>query len=197
MKLSRTLFLLLLASLAACSSPPSAPVQYYVLAPPAAGTDAIVQRANKPTVVIESVELAAYLQQTGMIIQTGDNQLQVSKNHLWAESLELAVPKALVRKLQLASDQYSYYLKTLDWVGKTDYRLRLRIDSLQATEQGEVVASGRYQLIPAANPETAVMVDFNFQRDIPQDGYPAAVAQIDKLLGEIAAAVVASVEAVQ
>jgi len=192
---ARVLSLMLIATcLAACVSGPAAPIEYYVLAPPLAAADSVVERSNKPTLVIENVDLAAYLRQTGMIIQTGDSQILVSRNHLWAESLELALPKALVRELQRQSDDYSYYLKSVDWVGETDYRLRLRIDSLQSTDRGEVVSAGRYQLVSAANPASPVLVDFTFARDLEQDGYAYAVEQIGLLIGQIAGAILTSME---
>ena len=184
---------LLVSVLAACASAPE-PIEYYMLAPPNSPADRVVELSSKPALVIEEVELAAYLRQSGMIMQTGDNQLVVSRNHLWAEDLELAVPKALVWQLQQQSDDYSYYIKALDWVGQADYRLRLRIDSLQFTDQGEVVAAGRYQLITALKPETPVFVDFNFRRDITQDGYAHAVAEINALLGLLAGAIIDSVD---
>ncbi len=84
---------LIVFCLAACASGPAAPIEYYVLAPQIAAVDSVVERSNRPTLVIENVELAAYLRQTGMIIQTGDNQLLVSRNHLWAESLESRCPR--------------------------------------------------------------------------------------------------------
>ena len=180
-------------ALAGCAAAP-VPIEYYVLAPAVQSRDSVVERAGKPTVVIENVELAAYLRQPGLVMQTGNNQLVISKTHLWAESLELALPKALVRDLQRQSDDYSYYLKTLDWVGEADYRLRLRIDSLQATDQGEVVASGRFQLIPGSAAATPVFVDFSFRRELQQDGYAYAVEQMRVLLAEIAGAILASVD---
>jgi uncharacterized lipoprotein YmbA len=189
----RLLSFLLVGVLTACASAPE-PIKYYMLGPPLSPVDSVVELSNKPTLVIEEVELAAYLRQSGMIMQTGDNQLVVSRNHLWAESLELAVPKALVRELQQQSKDYSYFIKTLDWVGQTDFRLRLRIDSLQFTDQGEVVTAGRYQLISAADPASPVLVDFNFRHDIAQDGYAAAVAEINALLGQLAGAIIASVD---
>jgi uncharacterized lipoprotein YmbA len=186
--------MLLLLGVTACGSAPPTPTEYYVLAPSASMEDRVVEHANKPTVVIENVELAAYLKQPGLIIQSGSNQLTVSRNHLWAESLELALPKALVRDLQQQSDNYSYYLKSLDWVGQADYRLRLRIDSLQATDQGEVVTSGRYQVIPGTSPASSVFVDFNFHRDLQQDGYTHTVEQMQVLLSEIAGAILGSLD---
>ena len=186
------LVLLTLLGLAGCASSPSPAIEYYLLTPPVTARDSVIERPDQPTLVIESVDLAAYLKQSGMIIQTGDHQLQVSRTHLWAESLDLALPKALVRALQHQSDQYSYYLKNVDWVGQTDYRLRLRIDSLQATDHGEVVSAGRFQLISASDTETPVFVDFAFRRDLQQDGYSDAVSQISALIGEIAAAIIDS-----
>jgi len=193
MKARLTSVLLLVTCLAGCAAGP-APIEYYVLTPPVSASDSVVERSNKPTLVIEGVELAAYLRQTGMIIQTGDNQLRVSRSHLWAESLELAVPKALVRELQRQSDDYSYYVKSLDWVGQTDYRLRLRMDSLQSTDRGEVVTAGRYQLIREQAPASPIVVDFNFHRDLAQDGFAHAVEQINALIGQIAGAILASVD---
>jgi uncharacterized lipoprotein YmbA len=194
MKLILSLIMMTLLGLTGCSSTPVAPIEYYMLSPTVTATDSVVELPNSPSLVIESIDLAAYLKQSGMIIQTGDNQLQVSKNHLWAESLDLALPKALVRELQKQSGQYSYYLKTVDWIGQTDYRLRLRIDSLQSTDQGEVVCSGRYQLISASNPSSPVFVDFSFQRELQQDGYTDVLVQMNAILSELAAAIIASTD---
>jgi hypothetical protein len=194
MKLNLCLILMMLLGLAGCSSTPATPIEYYVLSPSIATTDSVVELSNHPSLVIESIDLAGYLKQSGMIIQTGDNQLLVSKTHLWAESLDLALPKALVRELQKQSDQYSYYLKTVDWVGQVDYRLRLRIDSLQSTDQGEVVSAGRYQLISTADPAAPVFVDFSFQRELQRDGYDHALVQMNAILGEIASAIIATVD---
>ena len=185
---------LIVLCLAACASGPATPIEYYVLAPQVSAADSVVERSNRPTLVIENVDLAAYLRQTGMIIQTGNNQILVSRTHLWAESLESALPKALVRELQRQSDDYSYYLKSVDWVGETDYRLRLRIDSLQSTDRGEVVSAGRYQLISAEDAGSPVVVDFSFVRDLDQDGYAYAVEQMGVLIGQIAEAILASVD---
>jgi len=184
---------LLIAGLTGCASEPVA-IHYYALVPAVSAEDQLVQRADKPALVIERVELAEYLLQSGMIIQSGDNQLLVSRSNLWAESLQLALPKALVRELQRQSDDYSYYLKTVDWIPRTDYRLRLRMDSLQATDQGEVVAAGRYQLISEHGSHPQLIADFNFHRDLDADGYEQSVEQMQALLAEIARAILTSLD---
>ena len=102
---------------------------------------------EKKTLVIEDVEMAAYLRQSGIAMQTSGSQLQISKQHLWAENLELSVPKYLANAMQSQPTNYQVYVRNLDYVSSARYSLRVHIDNLQATDQGEVVSSGRYQLI--------------------------------------------------
>jgi len=116
----------------------------------------------------------------------------VSKQHLWAENLELAVPKLLLKELQSQSSDFNFYIRNLDFVPQTDYRLRLHIDNLQATELGEVVSSGRYQLITNATPSETHTVDCYFKEDLLDDGYEHAVEKMRILIQDIAKDVLVS-----
>ena len=178
----------LAAVLSGCASEPQTK-SYYLLAPPVVSTRA---GDSLPTLVIESVELAEYLRQSGLVMQTGDNQLTISRSHLWAEGLEQAVPKVLLGLLQQKSNNYRFYLKFSDFVSQTDYRLRLHIDSLQATDRNEVVSSGRYQLIASADPANPVSANFSFEQNLTADGYAHAVEKMQTLLGQIADAILES-----
>ncbi len=194
MRVRQLLVMSLAASLAGCASSP-APVSYYMLTPAVQMTDTGRQTENKPALVIENVELAEYLRQSGLVMQKGENQLVVSRSHLWAENLGQALPKALLRQLQQKSSDYAFYLKSSDYVQTTDYRLRLHVDSLQATDRGEVVTAGRYQLISNVDAAHPVSADFYFRRDLDSDGYAHAVAQMQTLVGRIADAVLDSLNA--
>ena len=176
------------ASLAGCASS-TAPVTYYLLTPTAPATAAGVNQDNRQSLVIENVELSEYLRQSGLILQSGDNQLTVSKSHLWAEGLDQAVPKALLRELQRQSQEYAFFLQSADYVSRTDYRLRLHVENLQATDRGEVITSGRFQLISSADAAGSVAADFHFRRDLDRDGYGPAVEQMRVLVGQIAEAI--------
>lgn len=187
-------YLLALSVLAACAGCASttAPVTYYLLTPSAPAAETGAQREDRPTLVIENVELSEYLRQSGLILQSGDNRLTVSRSHLWAERLDEALPKALLRELQRQSQDYAFYLKSTDYVSRTDYRLRLQVENLQATDRGEVVTSGRFQLIPGMGAARPVSADFLFRRDLDQDGYAHAVERLQVLVGQIAQAVLNS-----
>lgn len=191
MRMTKLSALLILALLTACASDP-VEISYYTLASPVSETIGVRELTDKPVLVIETVELAAYLRQSGMVIQTGDNQLEVSKRRLWAESLEQSVPKVLFQALQRKSQDYTYYVKFMDFVPRTDYRVRLHIDNLQATDGGQVVTSGRYQIVVDRDQDLSITADFYFALDLQQDGFEHSVDQLRNLVAQIADAVLAS-----
>lgn len=192
MKLNRLIIPLTLV-LGACATEPL-PISYYLLSTPSAAHARQQTMVERKVLVIEDVEMAAYLRQSGIVMQTTGDQLQISKQHLWAENLELAVPKLLAMAMQGQSSEYQVYVRNLDYVPSANYSLRLHIDNLQATDRGEVVSSGRYQLIDNDNAGASVAVDFYFERDLQEDGYSHAVAKIRELLNDIAADIMRTAE---
>lgn len=192
MKLNRLIIPISLA-LGACATEPLS-ISYYLLGTP--GTEQARQQTitAKKVLVIEDVEMAAYLKQSGIVMQTSGDQLQISKQHLWAENLELAVPKLLAMAIQNQSTEYQVFVRNLDYIPSADYRLRLHIDNLQATDRGEAVSSGRYQLIRNDDSGESVAVDFYFERDLQEDGYSHSVVKIRELLNDIAADVIHTAE---
>lgn len=172
--------------LCACTSAPVT-IEYYRLGAsvdskpsPKTGEDA------ETSVLLERVQLAGFLRQPGLVIQRGKNQLHLSKTHLWAEQLDQALPKVLQAKLQQLSSGYIYHLNPLRGLEPTDYRLSVRIDSLHASDEGEVIAEGRYQLISAKRLNKMTVRHFSFKRDLDQDGHSHAVAKIESLIELIA-----------
>ena len=192
MKLNRLIIPFSLA-ISACATEPLS-ISYYLLSTPSAEQTRTQGITEKKILVIEDVEMAAYLRQSGIVMQTTGNQLQISKQHLWAENLELAVPKLLATAMQNQSTQYQVFVRNLDYAPNADYSLRLHIDNLQATDRGEVISSGRYQLIDNDDSTKSIAVDFYFERDLQDDGYSHSVAKIRELLNDIAADVIRSAE---
>ena len=192
MKFNRLVIPLCLA-IGACASEPLS-ISYYLLSTPSAEQARTQSMTEKKTLVIEDVEMAAYLRQSGIAMQISGSQLQISKQHLWAESLELAVPKYLATAMQGQTTDYQVYVRNLDYVPSAQYSLRVHIDNLQATDQGEVVSSGRYQLINNEDSKQSIAVDFYFERDLQEDGYSHTVAKIRELLNDIAIDVISTAE---
>lgn len=195
MKINRLVLPICLA-LGACAAEPVS-LSYYLLSTPSAEQARNQPISAKKVLVIEDVEMATYLRQSGIIMQTSGNQLQISKQHLWAENLEFAVPKQLAMAMQEQSTEYQVYVRNLDFVPSARFSLRLHIDNLQATDRGEVVSSGRYQLIDNEDSQHSTTVDFYFERDLQQDGHSHAVEKIRELLDDIAADVIKTAESLQ
>jgi hypothetical protein len=180
------LSLSLSALLCACaSSAPQVPISYYVLGGRDAERSAPVD-ATLPAVVLESVTLADYLQQSGLVLQQGDHQLQVSRSNLWAEGLDVAVPEVLLGALREASPQYRYFLRGSEFIPASSYGLRLHLDAFQATDAGDVVASGRYQVVAVADGREILNRQFNLREPLREDGYPQVVKQLRALLDQLA-----------
>jgi uncharacterized lipoprotein YmbA len=189
-----TLSLLLSALLCACvgGAAPTA-LNYYVLGGRDAERVAPVDAAL-PALVLESVTLAEYLEQSGLVLQQGDHQLQVSRSHLWAEGLDVAVPEVLLSALQDASQDYRYFLRGSDFVPQANYSLRLHLDAFHATDAGDVVASGRYQVVDVAAGREILNRQFNLREDLREDGYPQVVSQLRGLLDQLARNIVGDLQ---
>jgi hypothetical protein len=172
-------------NLVACASAP-APIEYYRINSLPTKKAELPNNANAIRVVVESVELPSFLSQPGLVMQSAPHQITISKNHLWAERLDKAVPRLLVSKLQDLSDNYIFYLGGHDWVEGDYIRFRLRIDNLQPTLRGKAVTSGKFQLIDVKPGQPPVSQDFSFSSNLQRDGYAAAVAQLEYLIAQIA-----------
>lgn len=178
-------------NLVACASAP-VPIEYYRINSLPTEKVELPDETKAIKVVVESVQLPSFLSQPGLVMQSGPHQITISKNHLWAERLDKAVPRLLVSKLQDLSGKYLFYLGGDDWVEGEHFRFRLRIDNLQPTSAGEVVTSGMFQLIDAKSGQSLVSQDFRFSSNLQQDGYAAAVAQLEYLIAQIAVSMLKS-----
>jgi len=174
-----------LLTIAGCSATPATQATYYRLANHAP-SGRIAVDSSAPVLVIERLELAEFLLQSGLVLQQGDNLLQVSRQHLWAESLDVALPKVLQSDLQSAATAFHIYIQGKDFIASTTYNLRLQIDNFQFTDTGLALLTGQYQLVNAMAGTERLRRNFSFTRDLEQDGYPHAVAQLQTLLEMLA-----------
>ncbi len=182
--MKRTILILASAiTITSCTSTPVT-INYYML--PVATQERNVVTKPVPSLLIEHIELSDYLTQPGLVLQTSPNKIHISKSNLWAERLDKALPKALQNSLHRQSDQYSYYLNQSAQTRRPDLRMRLRIDSFHPTTDGLVIASGRYQLTTAKTQDKPMLKYFYFERTLDDDGYEAAVQEMNILIDLIA-----------
>ena len=126
-------------------------------------------------------------------MQVGPNRIESANHHFWAEPLDEAIAKVLVRDIAERTDQFVVERESGRWTTEADCRVRLEFDAFHPTHQSEVVASGRYWIVSEGEEERS---EFSFSRRLNADGYANAVNELrsalETLANQIAGGVLAS-----
>ncbi len=162
-----------------CSSAVS--INYFQLPQPAIST--AVPAANASVLVVEPVMVASYLNSNALILQTSEVQLVKTQQQQWAEALDQQLSRILLRTLAAELPGY----RVTERVVPGAQRLLVQVEQFHGTEQGTVLLSGRFSLMPAQGTtlvggQSGIMQQ-QFQLQMPQadDGYPALVAALGEL----------------
>lgn len=173
------LTLMLLGLVAGCSS--AVTINYFQLPQPAISTSS--PAVDAPVLVVEPVMVANYLNTNALILQTSEVQLVKTQQQQWAEALDQQLNRILLRTL--AAELPAYRVTERPVAGAQ--RLLVQVEQFHGTEQGTVLLSGRFSLMPAQG-TTLVggqsgIIQQQFQLQMPQadDGYPALVAALGEL----------------
>lgn len=140
---------------------------------------------NTSLVVIENIKLSEYLQQSSLSMQTTEHQIRHAHNHLWAEPLSDAIVKVLLKDLRATTADYQFEERATLWQGKERYQIALQINQFHPVTQQQVILSGRFWLTDLAGDKTQAK-DFNYTKQLMEDGYAHSVEQQRQLLNELA-----------
>lgn len=148
--------------LAACSSP--AGLNYYQLP---AVNNSHQPAAEAPVLYVAPVQVASYLNGRGLVLQLSDVELNMARQHLWAEPLAAQVQRQLRDRLSNTA-----YIAELSAQPGTVV-LTVQLDRFHGTVQGNALLSGRYQLSNKKHSQP-----FNIAVALSADGYPALVTAL-------------------
>jgi len=179
------------ACLAACGSSSTVEDRYYSLVL-AAGSASAAADEGAPTLIVGPIELPRYLGGRGLSMQVGPNQIETANHHFWAEPLDEAIAKVLVRDIAEQTDQFNVERESGRWSGNEDCRVRIDFDAFHPTHQSEVVVRGRYWVISGESSDRA---DFSLGRELTRDGYANAVDELRRVLQTLAGDISRSVAA--
>lgn len=169
-------------TLAGCAGSPPVEDHDYLLRP----QQLTVLSGGRSIVALERVSIAPYLDQKGIVLQTGRSEIEVARHHRWAEPLDEAVERYL--QVSIANQGEVAVESAPMTTVEEDARLSVRINQLHGTETGQVrlVADWKVEQ-DDADPKL-----YSFDESVRQatDGYPALVdahaALLDELSGAIA-----------
>jgi len=172
--------------LAGCAGAPPVADHEYLLPPQtltAPGGDGSVLR-------LKAIAIAPYLDQKGVVLQTGTTEIRVAKHHRWAEPLD----DAIARYLQVSiANQAQVIVESTPLVsaGRHDSVI-VRINRFHGTERGDVRLVADWRVQPTEGEPTI----YSFDRSTVQseNGYPALIAAHAELLDDLAHAIARSIE---
>ena len=171
--------------LMACAGDPPPPQTHYLLR-----ADTFVQtaRVDAPVSIgLRSIQVATYLRQPGLVIETGAHQMRAARYHQWAEPLE----EGLLRFLRAQISNALGYDVSADAVHRKqwDYAVEVRIDQLHGTLSGEALLSGSWRITQGRSADEVGMFRFTRSAPLAEDGYPALVEAEIGLLGQLSSAI--------
>ncbi|MEH6551558.1 MAG: ABC-type transport auxiliary lipoprotein family protein [Pseudomonadales bacterium] len=170
----RYLFFFIVIFVSACSSQPVAQKHYYLLR-----SDSPVEtgmRQQAPQYSLQSVKVATYLDQSGLVLETAEGKIVIARQHQWAEPLRLSLPGFLAAEIGVALNQEV----AIHDASSTATQINVSIDQLHGNAQGEVKMVAYWSAIAADGSRRAGQ--FSDVEDISSDGYEAMVRAEQDLL---------------
>lgn len=162
-----------------CAKQPIENHRYFL--PTADSTQSQSAHKSARLLQINDVQLADFLNNSGLVLQLNDITLNQAKNHVWAEDLSQQISRGLRERLNQA--QQSFIV-----VGQqtpAELRLSLTIDAFHGRHDGLAITSGRWQLRNNQG-EIVSLQNFDLQTELSTSGYPALVRALGKNLDELA-----------
>ncbi|MES1955414.1 PqiC family protein [Salinisphaera hydrothermalis] len=165
--------LLSLALVAGCATTANSPSLFVLDSSP--GTADAAPQPGAPTLMVAPVSTASYLDQGGLVYQTGPHKVVIANDNRWASSLSG----------QLTDDLYATLDQRLGGINVVRanshqhdvYQLQTHVDQFLGHYDGNAHIAGRWTLI-GPNGDTLAARAFTRRVPLKSDGYPALVSSL-------------------
>ncbi len=178
---------LLVFLLAGCVK--SVPTNYYLLQDDINATQTF---NTSRSLAIDKIEIAGFLDKSGVVYQTGPNQVNVAVRHLWAEPLSSQLRRSLSDQLSENLIDIAVYQNKND-APDTIMLLNVSIDGFHGRYDGIAKVSGTWWL---TDQKAKVVTRRAFDQSVPlqSDGYPELVRALSLGLEETVAMIAEAVQ---
>jgi uncharacterized lipoprotein YmbA len=133
-----------------------------------------------------TVVIASYIDQPGLLMETGEGEIRSARYHLWAEPVYEGVRNQLMVEIAQAKGQDILPAN----LGNTAIVLDIRIDQLHGTNDGKAKLVAYWWLRRGKDVLSAYQ--FAEEQALAADGYAALVAAEQALLTELAKKIAAT-----
>ncbi len=149
------------------------------------------QTGEPPRVGVARVVVAPYLDQAGLVVATGTNEVRPARNHVWAEPLDEGLRLYLRAEISRAlGEEVALARGTGD---RWEYSVEVFFEQFHGTLDGRALLEATYRVHTAG----AEPAEYRFSREasLSRSGYGGLVEAERKLAAELAAAIAASLRA--
>lgn len=150
----------------------------------------VVSGGGRSAVLLKPVQVAPYLDQSGVVLQTGPAEIRAAKQHRWAEPLDEALGRYLQVGIANAADRS---VETVPITSTGDrQKIVISVHQLHGSEDGSVRLVADYVVENGAGERRLGSFDERIRQ--ASDGYPALVAAHGSLLDQLSAEIAAALE---
>lgn len=163
-----------------CSSVAENETRYYLLYNHSSVSTPAVSDISKRKQNGIKVTLPDYLNQPQLVIKLSRHKLHFSHFNHWAEPLKSGFYKSLISDLNSTdiNNRYSYFNE----VSTTDSTITINVEHFHITEHSTVILNGQY----VHSDNSKQYQQFDLQLQLEKDGFEHAVAQLRKLVSQLA-----------
>ena len=129
----RTLILASMLLLANCSSQPVEPTRYYLLRSPVDIESG--QQHSVPIYTLGRLEVATYINQPGLVLETATGEVHTARQHQWAEPLRVSLRRFLATEIGAAVNS----TVAVSDPAPDSIRIDVSIDRLHGDKHGQAV----------------------------------------------------------
>ncbi len=163
--------LVLLLMLSSCAATVAKPHLYLLTSEPVSQN--VQSTYTQPCAPIAvAVQLPAYLERDGLVLQLNDNELVAADNHLWAEPLVYGVERLLNVCLNPASEVVAADTDA----SNTAQQVKVVVEQLHGNAQGDSRLQARWSKVVTSSAGPARAHRFSAQAQQERPGYDALVS---------------------
>lgn len=189
MKALTSILLVALTVCAGCASSPPEKHEY-LLRPQVSSTS----YAAAPTIALDKVEIAPYLDHQGIVLETSPGQVDTATHHRWADPLSFSIRRYL--QVALMQEMGQNVASTFESGGDVTTRVDVFIHQLHGSVTGTVRLVAEWKITGADVDGGSVNGQYSGSTTIAGDGYGEIVTAHSKLLDQLANSISAELKTI-
>lgn len=177
------LLAVLFFALLSCSSAPTQETHYFVLNPNKTNVQSN-EKTNDNIMQVAPIQLAEFLDQPGIVLQTDTHQIEVAHYHRWGEPLKRNMHRYILESLSMRSNQSYINSKQAKNFHSTQ-TLTITVNEFNGTTDGKALLSGNWSIMNSSSSENVSNYAFRYESKLSTSGYPELVNKLAELLNQL------------